>query len=311
MSGDGYQKLSTAQLLDMFVGWAKTMPTIYSEWPEALLSGPSEKVRRSPERDAKIATSATAGGGDRRPQAELPKCGACSRTENPDVRAWATGALIAVDPEWATASLSGLMAGLKTRDVLAQRALARQKPPFGPPIETLSDDELVARFKELGEREDATRFLDCIGDAKDMDIRNEIVGQTLDAMRALKARGLLERLLPLLDSDKVAVRFEAALACMRIAPEKATAVLERIVASQNPDYLGQAGSASIAGARTIASSTGCEPSRRRGRRRRIRRCGGRGRARGALCAGGLRRGFSIVAASRRSKADGRSANRRA
>ena len=27
---------------------------------------------------------------------------------------------------------------------------------------------------------------------------------------------------------------------MRIAPEKATAVLERIVASQNPDYFGQA-----------------------------------------------------------------------
>ncbi len=73
-----------------------------------------------------------------------------------------------------------------------------------------------------------------------MDIRNEIVGQALDAMRALKARGLLERLLPLLDSDKVAMRYEAALACVRIAPEKATAVLEKIVASQNPDYLGQA-----------------------------------------------------------------------
>jgi HEAT repeat protein len=163
--------------------------------------------------------------------------------EDPDVRAWAAGALIAVDPEWATASMSGLMAGLKTREVLAQRARARQKPPFGPPIESLSDDELVTRFEELGEREEATRFLDCIGDSKDMDVRNEIVGQTLDAMRALKARGLLERLLPLLDSGKVAVRYEAALACMRIAPAKATAVLETIVASQNPDYLGQAGDA--------------------------------------------------------------------
>jgi hypothetical protein len=39
----------------MFVEWAKAMPTIYSEWPEALLSGPSEKARRSPERSAKIA----------------------------------------------------------------------------------------------------------------------------------------------------------------------------------------------------------------------------------------------------------------
>ena len=242
MSADSYEGFDTAQLLDMFVEWAKAMPTIYSEWPEALLSGPSEKVRRSPERNAKIAEVRPLAAAiiARRPVVEVRRL---FEDENPDFRAWATGALIAVDPEWATASQAGLMSGLKTRDVLAQRALARQKPPFGPPIDTLSDDELVARFEELGEREDATQFLDCIGDSKDMDIRNAIVHQTLDAMRALKARGLLERLLPLLDSDKVAVRYEAALACMRIAPEKATAALEAIVASQNPDYLGQAGDA--------------------------------------------------------------------
>jgi hypothetical protein len=242
MSADGYEGVETAKLIEMFVEATKATPTIYSEWSEALRSGPSEKLRPSLERTAKIAKmrSIAAAIATRKPVAEVRRL---FEADNPDVRAWASGMLAGVDGEWATASLSGLMAGLKTRDVLAQRALARQKPPFGPPIETLSDDELVARFKELGEREEATRFLDCIGDAKDMDIRNEIVGQTLDAMRALKARGLLERLLPLLDSDKVAVRFEAALACMRIAPEKATAVLERIVASQNPDYLGQAGEA--------------------------------------------------------------------
>jgi hypothetical protein len=242
MSADGYDGVETAKLIEMFVEAAKSTPTIYSEWPEALRSGPSEKVRPSPERTAKIAKMRPIAAAivARKPVAEVRRL---FEADNPDVRAWATGMLAAVDGEWATASLSGLMASLKTRQVLAQRALAREKPPFGPPIETLSDDELVARFEELGEREDATQFLDCIGDAKDMDIRNEIVGQTLDAMRALKARGLLERLLPLLDSDKVAVRFETALACMRITPERATAVLERIVASQNPDYLGEAGSA--------------------------------------------------------------------
>jgi len=242
MSGNGYEGVATARLIQMFVDAAKSTPTVYSEWPEALQLGPSDKVKASPARAAStakmrpIAAAIVA----RKPVAEVRRL---FEDDNPDVRAWATGMLIAVDPEWARASLTGLIEGLKPRDVLAQRVLARQKPPFGPPIETLSDDELVARFKELGEREDATQFLDCIGDPKDMDVRNEIVGQALDAMRALKARGLLERLLPLLDSDKVAVRYEAALACMRIAPEKATAVLERIVASQNPDYLGQAGSA--------------------------------------------------------------------
>ncbi len=242
MSTDGYEGFDTARLLDMFVELAKATPTLYSEWPKALLSGLSERVRRSPERDAKVAKLRSLAKAivTRNPVAAVRLL---LEDDNLDVRAWATGQLIAVDPEWARASWSGLNAGLKTREVLAQRARAREKPPFGPPIESLSDDELVARFEQLGEREDATRFLDCIGDAKDMDLRNEIVGQTLDAMRALKARGLLEQLLPLLDSDKVAVQFEAALACMRIAPEKATAVLERIVASQNPDFLGQAGGA--------------------------------------------------------------------
>jgi len=230
MSKDGYEGLDTARLLDMFVETAKATPTVFSEWPEALFSGPSKRVRRSPERDAKAAKVRSLAKAivARKPVDAVRRL---LEDGNIDVRAWATGQLAAVDPEWATASWSGLSAGLKTRDVLAQRALARQKPPFGPSIETLSDDELVVRFKELGEREDATKFLDCIGDAKDMDVRNAIVHQALDAMRALKARGLLERLLPLLDSDKVAVRYEAALACMRIAPEKATAVLERIVAS--------------------------------------------------------------------------------
>jgi hypothetical protein len=239
MSGNGYENLSTAQLLEMFVGWAKGVPSIYSEWRQALQSGPSEKVRRSPERDAKIAKARPLAAAivARKPVAEVRRL---FEDDNLDVRAWATGMLAAVDGEWATASLSGLMSGLKTREVLAQRALARQKPPFGPPLDALSDDELVARFEELGEREEATQFLDCIGDPKDMDIRNEIVGQTLDAMRALNARGLLPRLLPLLDSDKVAMRYEAALACMRIAPEKSTAALETIVASRDPDYLGPA-----------------------------------------------------------------------
>ena len=242
MSTDGYEGFDTARLLDMFVELAKATPTLYSEWPKALSSDLAERISRSPERDAKVAKLRSLAKAivTREPVAAVRLL---LEDDNLDVRAWATGQLVAVDPEWARASWSGLNAGLKTREVLAQRALARQKPPFGPPIETLSDDALVARFEELGEREDATQFLDCIGDAKDMDVRNEIVGQALDAMRALKARGLLERLLPLLDSDKVAVRYEAALACMRIAPEKATAVLERIVASQNPDFLGQAGSA--------------------------------------------------------------------
>jgi hypothetical protein len=145
MNADGYDGVETAKLIEMFVEAAKSTPTIYSEWPEALRSGPSEKVRASPERTAKIAKMRPIAAAivARKPVAEVRRL---FEADNPDVRAWATGMLAAVDGEWATASLSGLMASLKTRQVLAQRALAREKPPFGPPIETLSDDELVARF---------------------------------------------------------------------------------------------------------------------------------------------------------------------
>jgi len=239
MSEGNGQGGEIAKLIDMFVEAARDIPTIFPELPEAYFSGPSQKVRPSPERSAKIDKLKTIAAAilARRPVEEARRL---MDDDNLDVRAWATGMLGLVDSEWATASQSGLFARLTTREVLAKRALAREKPPFGPPLDALSDDELVARFEDLGQREEATGFLDCTGDPKDMNIRNEIVGQTLDAMRALKARGLLLRLLPLLDSDKVAVRFEAALACMRIAPEKATAVLERIVAAKNSDYLGPA-----------------------------------------------------------------------
>lgn len=234
MSAD-YQGIETAKLIAMFVEGAKDIPTIFPELPEAYFSGLSAKVRPSPERSAKIdkLTTIAAALLARKPIAEARRL---MDDDNLDVRGWATGMLRPLDPEWSAASQSGLFARLKTREVLAQRAFALQKPPFGPPIDTLSDDELVARFQDLGEREEATQFLDCVGNPKDMDIRNEIVGQTLDAMRALKARGLLPRLLPLFDIDKVAVRYEAALACMRIAPEKSIAVLEAIVASRNPEY---------------------------------------------------------------------------
>ena len=225
----------TAKLIDMFAEAARDIPTIFPELPEAYFSGPSQKVRPSPRRSAKIdkLKSIAASIVARRPVEEARQL---MDDDNPNIRAWATGMLAGVDAEWAGASQSGLFARLKTRDVLAQRALAREKPPFGPPLDALSDDDLVARFEDLSLREEATQFLDCVGHPTDIDMRNEIIGQTLDAMRALKARGLLELLLPLLDSDKVAVRYEAALACMRITTDQATAALNAIVALRDPEY---------------------------------------------------------------------------
>jgi hypothetical protein len=99
----------------------------------------------------------------------------------------------------------------------------------------MTDDALVARFEDAATREYATRFLDCDEDQDDIDTRNRILGEVWDVMRELKARGLLGRLLPLLESANVTVRREAATACLRVAEQQATAVLEDIGANEGVD----------------------------------------------------------------------------
>ena len=68
---------------------------------------------------------------------------------------------------------------------------ARQKPPERPTLAEMSDDDLVARFKDAAERESGTHFLDYLEDPADKDLQNEIVVEVWDIMRQLKARGLL------------------------------------------------------------------------------------------------------------------------
>jgi HEAT repeat protein len=105
-----------------------------------------------------------------------------------------------------------------------------EEPPSLPALKDMGDDALVARFEDAATREFATRFLDCVDDQNDIDTRNRVLGEVWDVMRELKARGLLGRLLPLLESSNVTVRREAATACLRVAEEKAIAVLEAVAA---------------------------------------------------------------------------------
>ena len=87
-------------------------------------------------------------------------------------------------------------------------------------------DALIERFVDAATRLYATRFLDCVGEHADLELRNRIVGEEGDILRELKARGALDRLLPLLDGADPAVRPQAAIACLAIATDKAIAILE-------------------------------------------------------------------------------------
>jgi HEAT repeat protein len=185
----------------------------------------SEEVKPTPEREARVATIKALGAAlvAREP---IPGVRRLFEDDDPNVRAWAAGQFMAIDPQWGLAALEGLMNGLSTREVLDLMQRVMEEPPPEPALKDMTDDALVARFEDAATREFATRFLDCDEDQDDIDTRNRILGEVWDVMRELKARGLLGRLLPLLDSPNVTVRREAATACLRVAEEKAVAVLE-------------------------------------------------------------------------------------
>ncbi len=227
MSVDDYAAMSTKRLLQLFAEAAKSTPTIYAEWRTALASGVSEKVRPTPERDARVATIKALGVAlaARKP---IPGVRRLFEDDDPNVRAWAAGQFIGIDPHWRYATWEGLITGHSAREVLDLMRRAIQARPSQPILKDISDDALVARFEDAAAREYATRFLDCDEDQDDIDTRNRILGEVWDVIRELKARGLLGRLLPLLESANVTVRREAAIACRRVAEEKAVAVLEDI-----------------------------------------------------------------------------------
>lgn len=148
--------------------------------------------------------------------------------ENLDVRGWAAAQFHSLDPERASASFNGLLAKLSTAEVLALTRRARQAPPSSPSITAMSSPALVERFEDAAMREYATRFLNCIDEPADMALRNDIVSKVFDIMRELKSRGQLALLIPLLESANVTVRREAAIACLKVEPDRATAALEWI-----------------------------------------------------------------------------------
>jgi HEAT repeat protein len=234
MSADNYAAMNTERLLQLFVEAAKATPTIYAEWRTALASGVSEGVRSTPERAARVATikALAAALVARKP---IPEVRRLFEDDDANVRAWAGGQFMTIDPQWGFATVEGLMNGLSTREVLDLMQRAMEKPPSRPTLKDMTDDALVARFEDAATREYATRFLDRVKNRRHIATRNRILGEVWDIMRELKARGVLNKLLSLLDSPNVTVRREAATACLRVAEEKAVAVLEDIGADEGVD----------------------------------------------------------------------------
>jgi hypothetical protein len=159
----------------------------------------------------------------RKPIAEVQ---ALYENENAGVRTFASTLLSTVDPQLSAAAFRGLAFDTPARQVVALARRARTPPPESPSLADMTLDALIERFIDVATRLFATRFLDCVAKRADLDLRNRIVGEEGDILRELKARGALERLLPLLDGGNPALQPQAAIACLAIASDKAIAILE-------------------------------------------------------------------------------------
>jgi len=152
-----------------------------------------------------------------------------------DVSLCATLVLGDLAPELAEATPIAVIAGLSTQDVLTRARRARASPAPRPTLQEMSDDALLARFEDAGERLGGCRFLDTIENPEEFRVRDRII-EELGAIRAeVERRGMLARLEPFLDSQDAQIRLQAALGCLRVAPAKAVATLQALAEKADPD----------------------------------------------------------------------------
>jgi HEAT repeat protein len=158
-----------------------------------------------------------------------------------DVRGWAAMQFMDTLPNLSWASFVSLNTGKSTVEVLDRLRHVRKRPPTRPTLREMLTDALVERFVDAATREYWTRFA---GDGEDspldLELRNRIVGELIDIIVEVKRRGALARLLPFLESDNITVRAEAARATITIDPDRATKVLEAVIASGDSYELGAA-----------------------------------------------------------------------
>jgi HEAT repeat protein len=177
---------------------------------------------------------------------------------DPDVRMAAATFVSRLDANLAEATLKGVLTGCSAKEVIAGRQRVHQKPPAQPPLQSMSDEALLARFQDAGERVTACRFIDWVHDQQDTETRNRILGELIDIRVEAEQRGMLARFAPFLDSPDPHIRFQAAIACRYVAPDKAVATLEALKADGDPQVRAPAGWTLSRWRGKYAASTGSE-----------------------------------------------------
>jgi len=229
MTAPNYAQMSTDELIRQFAETAKRAGSIWND---------SLPLIRTPERK-QAADDIQPIGAELRSRKPIEKLRQLFQDESPDVRWWAGGQFLGIDPIWASAAMSGLSANLTTKEVLAWRDRTLAGPPPGPPIKEMTIAQLVDRFQDACTRLYATtRFLsDEEGGGLTMIAYNHISGEPHQIAKELSARDRLDALVPLLDDPLITVRQKAATYCLPAAPEKALAALAAVRATKKwPEF---------------------------------------------------------------------------
>jgi hypothetical protein len=221
MTAQDYARMTTDELLQGFVKNAKRAGSLF---------GPDkEKLRQTPTRLARVATM-QALGAELRTRVPIDRLRGLFDDKDPDVRGWAGPQFLGIDPDWASATITGLFSHLTTREVLAWRERILRGAPKRPRLQQMTVAQLLERFVDACERcYGSTRFLtDEQGGGTNRKAYNKVAGEPYAVAKELQARGQLATLLPLLEHSFVTVRQKAARYCLPIATDKASAVLQAI-----------------------------------------------------------------------------------
>jgi hypothetical protein len=231
MTATDYSHLTTNNLLQRFTDTAKRAGWIFTADKTKLLPTPQR---------AMLMLQMQALGAELRNREPIEKIRELFVDQDPDVRGWAGGQFLSVDPEWADATLTGLFRSLTTQEVLAWRRRILQRRPQKPDLQKMSTTQLVDSFVDTCERcYGTTRFLtDEESGGVKMTAYNKVMDEVHTIARELHRRSELQALVPLFDHPIITVREEAAGYCLLVATEQAIATLEAVEATKdNPEFM--------------------------------------------------------------------------
>jgi hypothetical protein len=228
MSNDTYANMNTDELIQRFADMAKVTGSGWS----SVMAKPETKRKALVQEMQAMGAELRA----RKPIAQLRRL---FEDEDRDVRGWSGAQFGSVDPEWSSATISGLAYKLTVREVLAWRRRVLDGPLPGPPLKDMTIEQLIDAFKDACARlYGTTRFLsDEEGGGMDMAAYNNVIDDSYAAAKELAARGKLDALASLLDDPLITTRQRAAHYCLPVATDQAVATLEAIAATKTwPEF---------------------------------------------------------------------------